>query len=175
MLFEYYTPILPPQAHGGCEPLNWRMGSHTWSLECKSANLVGECFSKQICTLFLSRNLNDMVVLGGNLFSEELIKLHVFNFSMQNWVELELQFCDYHSIHVEWSVKQWVQTIRSGFKEFHQLHEQGFRTAYSALVLDLAMTNYFLDHQKMRLGPRKMHVPKVEQWSSGSEAQLASK
>jgi hypothetical protein len=45
---------------------------------------------------------------------------------------------------------------------------------YSALVLDLDMTCYFLVDHEMRFGPKKIPYPVVERRSSGFPAQSES-
>ena len=45
---------------------------------------------------------------------------------------------------------------------------------YSDFVLEQATTDFFLDHQEIKLGPRKVTAPDVDLQSSGSDAQYAS-
>jgi len=48
------------------------------------------------------------------------------------------------------------------------------RLRYSALAMDRATTICCLDHQEIRLLPKKIHAPEVDFLSSISDAQTAS-
>jgi len=70
-------------------------------------------------------------------------------------------------VHLMWSSFKKDCSQRSSYAVIARLR-------YSASVLERATNVCFLDHQEIKLGPKKIQAPKVDQRSSISDAQSTS-